>query len=127
MPWAKIKKGQMISVQDQGSLYSAWSADNPGKANPGAAPHAIGLPAASTAALEPGDVFSLVSQATPSRGRRARQARARAHHGLGLALEGTPSEVRIQRVNVDIGRHGDVDVGGYQLVPYGLALRISDV
>jgi hypothetical protein len=68
MPWAKIKKGQMISVRDQGSLYSAWSADHPGKADPGAAPHTIGLPAASTATLAPGDVFSLVSEATPSSG-----------------------------------------------------------
>ena len=68
MPWAKIKKGQMISVQDQGSLFSAWSSDNPGKADPNAAPHVIGLPAAATAPLEPGDVISLVSQATPSSG-----------------------------------------------------------
>jgi hypothetical protein len=65
MPWANIKKGQMIN--DQGSLFSAWSSENPGK-DPGAPPHSIGLPAASTALLEPGDVFSLVSQATPSSG-----------------------------------------------------------
>jgi len=65
MPWAKIKKGDMI--HDQGSLFSAWSSENPGK-DPSAPPHTIGLPAASTALLEPGDVFSLVSQATPSSG-----------------------------------------------------------
>jgi hypothetical protein len=65
MPWAKIKKGQMLN--DQGSLFSAWSSENPGK-DPSAPPHTMGLPAASTAVLEPGDVFSLVSQASPSSG-----------------------------------------------------------
>lgn len=68
MPWAKVKRGDMLSVHDQASLYSAWVADNPGKADPNAAPHLIGLPAASTALLEPGDVISLVSHATPSSG-----------------------------------------------------------
>jgi len=68
MPWAKIKKGEMISVGNQGALYSAWSADNPGKGDPTAPPRTIGGKEASTAKLEPGDVFSLVSQATPSSG-----------------------------------------------------------
>ena len=68
MPWAKVKKGEMISVGNQGALYSAWSADNPGKGDPTAPPRTIGGKAASTAVLEPGDVFSLVSQATPSSG-----------------------------------------------------------
>jgi Domain of unknown function (DUF4157) len=68
MPWAKMKKGDLIPVQNQGALYSAWSADNPGKGDPTAPPRTIGGAAASTAVLEPGDVFSLVSQATPSSG-----------------------------------------------------------
>lgn len=68
MPWASTKKGQLISASNQGALYSAWVADNPGKADPGAAPRTIGGSEASTTLLEPGDVFSLVSQATPSSG-----------------------------------------------------------
>lgn len=72
MPWAKVKAGDKISSGQQDMLYSLWLGDNPGKGSPdGAAappPRTIGLPASASAPLEPGDVISLVTSATPSSG-----------------------------------------------------------
>jgi hypothetical protein len=65
MPWAKVKRGDTISSSRQADLYQLWAGDNPGK--DGAA-RVIGLPAAATAPLEPGDIISLVSMGTPSSG-----------------------------------------------------------
>jgi Domain of unknown function (DUF4157) len=65
MSWAGVKKGDNISAFRQADLYQLWAGDNPGK--DGAA-RVIGLPAASTAPLEPGDIISLVSMGTPSSG-----------------------------------------------------------
>ena len=77
MPWASltpgttVKAGDAISAGHQDLLYSLWVGDNPGKAPESGTPppaRMIGLPAAASAPLEPGDIISLVTSGTPSSG-----------------------------------------------------------